>query len=66
MAGFEKFIIFRILGMHQIKVKVVHAARLQLAFKEGTDILFLLKIKIGQLIRQDVAVSRVTAGQAFL
>ena len=38
--------------MHQVKIKVVHAAGLQLTFKEGTDVLLTLEIRIGQLVGQ--------------
>ena len=52
--------------MHQIKIKIIYSTGLQLACKERPDILFLLKIKVCQLIRKNILVSRITAGQTFL
>ena len=54
------------LGVHQIKVKVVHAAGCKLALKERADVLFLFKIGPAQLVGQDIVLPRVTAGQALL
>ena len=54
------------LGVHQVKVKILYTAGLQLALEQGADILLLLKVVSGQLVGQDVAVPGVPGGQAFL
>lgn len=48
--------LFRGLRMHEVKVEIIYPAPFQLVFKKWPDILLLLEIRAGQLIRQDIAV----------
>ena len=54
------------LGVHQIKVKIFHPAGFQLTLEERPDVLLLVKIRHGQLIRQDIFFSFMSAGKTFL
>ena len=54
------------LGVHQVKVKIVHAAGGQLDFKEGPDVRLRFEEVVCQLIRQDIAVPGIAAGKALL
>ena len=54
------------LRMHQVIIKVFHAAGRQLAFKQGADIGLGLKEVAGQLVGQDIAIPGIAAGQAGL
>ena len=51
------------LGVHEIKVKVLHAAGVQLLLEERADVLFLLKVVSRQLIGQKVTIPGIAAGQ---
>ena len=62
-AGLEMRIVGGPLGVHQVKVEIVHAAGCQLAFKKRTDVRLRLEIVGRQLVRQDVAVPGVAAGE---
>lgn len=53
---FEIFKIFCCLGMHQVKIKVIYSAGLQLFFKKRSDIFLFFEIRICQFIRQDITV----------
>ena len=64
MTFLELFKLFNILGMHQIKVKILHSAAFQLGLKKRADILFFFEEISCQLIRENIAFSRVTARQA--
>ena len=64
MAAFEFCKVFRTLGMHQIKIKIFHAAPRKLVFKKRPDLLFLFKEKRRQFIGKDIAVPGMPAGQA--
>ena len=65
VAFFEIFKILCRLGVHQIKIKVVYSAGLQLAFKHRPDVFLFLKIRACQLIRQNIPVTGIPAGQTF-
>ena len=52
LASFEFLIVVFILRVHQIEIKVIHAAPGKLLFKKRTDILLLLEIRISQFIGQ--------------
>ena len=43
-------VVVAILGMHQVKVEIVHPAPFELVFKERPDVLLLFEIGIGQLV----------------
>lgn len=64
-AFFKESKIVRALRMHQIEVKIIHAARLQLTLKKRTDVLFRFKKEIRQFIGEYVSVAGITACQAF-
>ena len=64
IAGAVFGIIYRVHGMHQVEVEVVHPAGLQLGEKQGPDLLLAFKKAVGELIRQQVALAGVAAGQA--
>ena len=64
-AGLELFKIVGVLGVHQVKIKVVHAAGLQLAFKKRADVSLGLEIAVGQLVGQTVGLAGVAAGQTL-
>ena len=60
----ELWIVVPILGVHQVKVKIIYAAGLQLTFKEGEDILFASEIGLRQLVRQEEFAPGMTLGHA--
>ena len=64
MTFLELFELFNILGMHQVKVKILHSTAFQLGLKKRADILFFFEEISCQLIRENIAFSRVTARQA--
>ena len=64
-AFFETLIVSVILRVHEIKVKVLHTARLKLAFKERTDILLALEVAVGQLICQNKMASVISFRDTF-
>ena len=49
--------------MHQVKVKIVDAAGLQLALKERTNVFFFFEKGHGQLVGQNIAAARMAAGK---
>ena len=51
MALFKMRIVSGTLCMHQIEIKIINTADLQLAFKQRADILFFFEEVCGQLIR---------------
>ena len=55
-----------VLGMHEIKIKVVHSADFQLALKQRTNLLLFGKMLGGKLVCQHIAFSGIAGGQAFL
>ena len=61
---FELGELFLALGVHEIKVKVVHAAGLQLTLKEGADVRLRLKEKVGQLVGEHIPIPGIAAGEA--
>lgn len=63
-ARLELLKILGILGVHEVKVKIIHTAGRKLARKERADVGLGFKKASGQLIGQDIAFARVTAGQA--
>ena len=54
------------LGVHQVEIEIVHPAGLQLALKEGPDVLLRLKEVGGELVGQDVLLPGIAAGEAGL
>ena len=64
-ASLELFKVVGVLGVHQVKIKVVHAAGFQLAFKKRADVSLCLEIAVGQLVGQTVGLAGVAAGQAL-
>ena len=54
------------LGVHQVEVKVIYTAGIQLALEEGADVRLGLEVVGRELVRQNVAVARIPAGQARL
>ena len=56
-------IIRQSLRVHEVKVKILDAAGVQLALEERTDIRLGLEEIRRQLVRQDVAVPGVAAGE---
>ena len=62
-AALVLFKVVAILCVHEIEVEVFHAAGLELAFKEGTDILLFVEVIGREFIRKDVIFSRITRGQ---
>ena len=65
MALPEMGIVPRPLRVHQIKVEVFHAAGRQLALKEGPDVRLGLEEVGRQLVRQDVALPGIAAGETL-
>ena len=63
-ARLELLKILGILGVHEVKVKIIHTAGRKLARKERADVGLGFKKASGQLIGQDIAFARVTTGQA--
>ena len=55
-----------VLGVHEIKVKVVHAAGLQLTLEEGADVRLRLKEKVGQLVGEHIPLPGIAAGETGL
>ena len=55
-----------VLGVHQVKVEVIHSTGLQLAFEEGPDVRLGFEEAVGELVRQDVLLPGVTAGEGHL
>ena len=51
-------------GVQQVVVEVVHAAAFELLLKKGQHVLAGLEHAGGELVRQDVALARVTRGEA--
>ena len=51
--------------MHKVEIKIIDAAVLELALEQRTDVRLGLEKVLCQLIRQDVAVSQITALSAF-
>ena len=64
-AGLVLGVALPVLGVHQVEVKVVHAAVMELLLKKRTDVLLLLKKAVGQLVRQQEFLPAVPAGQAL-
>ena len=62
-AGLVLFEGIPVLGVHQIKVKVVNATVLQLLPEQGADVFLLLEIAVGQLVRQQVFFPLMAAGE---
>ena len=65
MALLILFKLCRVLCMHQIDVKIVNAAPLQLILKERADFLFLVKIHTCQLVDKQVSVPWIATGQTL-
>ena len=57
-APLEFLVIVLILRMHQVEVKVIHTAGLQLALEQGTDLGLLGKVVTGELIGQIIAAEK--------
>ena len=65
-AAFFEFFEYRfVLRVHEIKIKVVNAARFKLALEKGTDIFFAVEEVACQLVGKDVALARVALCQPF-
>ena len=60
-AGLIMRIVARALRVHEVKVKIIHAAGLELAFEERADVLLLFEEVPRELVRQDVALARIAA-----
>ncbi len=63
-APLELVIICQALGMHQIKIEIIHTAPLQLFLEEWADILLFLKIRFRQFVRQQKTLPGIPARQA--
>lgn len=63
---FILFIILRALRMHEVKIKIFHAANGKLTFKKRTYILLGLEEGIRKLVRQNIAVTGIAVNKAFL
>ena len=64
-AAFEHGEVFHTLGVHQVEVKVVHAAGFQLALEEGANVLLLFEVEVGQLVGENITVAGIAAGQTL-
>ena len=64
-AGFEMIIIRQSLRVHEVKVKILDAAGVQLALEERTDIRLGLEEIRRQLVRQDIAVTGIALRETF-
>ena len=64
-AVLEMLVVGRPLGVHEVEVKVIDTAGLELALEEGTDIRLRLEVALAQLIGQDVVFPIMAAGQAL-
>lgn len=64
-AVLEMLVVGRPLGVHEVEVKVIDTAGLELALEEGTDIRLRLEVALAQLIGQDVLFPIMAAGQAL-
>ena len=51
------------LCVHQIKVKILNTTGFQLALKQRTNVLLFFEKEVGEFIREDIAVTGITAGQ---
>ena len=60
----ELFKIFTRLRVHQIEVEILHAACLELALKEGTDVLLFLEIGLGQFVGENERLARMALDEA--
>ena len=60
-ARLEVRIVERALRVHQIEIKILHAAGGELLFQYGTNVCLGLKIVFGQLVRKNVALARIAA-----
>ncbi len=60
---FNKIIV--VLRVHQIKIKIVHAAYFKLAFKEGAHIRLGLEKACRQLVGKNVLLARITVDKAL-
>ena len=54
------------LGVHQVEIKIVYPAGVQLLPEQGPDVLLLLKKIVGQLVGQNIALPWIPGGQAGL
>ena len=64
--GMASFVLgkqFRILGMHQIEIEILHAAGIQLHLENGADLFGGIEISRGELIGKDVTVSGIPGSQ---
>ena len=52
-------------GVHQVEVKILYPAGLQLGGKKGADVLLLLEKGEGQLVRQHKALPGIAGGEAL-
>ena len=64
IAAAELLIVVSGQRVQQVEVEIFDAAGLQLAFQERADILLFVEEAVAQFVGQQVAVPRVTAGQA--
>ena len=53
-------IVLFVLRVHEVKVEVVDLAERKLLHQKRADVLLLLEIRLGQLIRQEKALARIT------
>ena len=65
-AGIEAIVIRVSLRVHQIKIKILHAAGVELIFKARADIRLGLEEIRRQLVRQHIAAARIAAGETGL
>ena len=62
----EMIEISRSLCVHQIEIEIIHTAGLKLTLEKRPDVLLLLKISGRQLIRQNITISGIAAGETLL
>ena len=55
-----------VLRMHQIEIKVIYTAGLELTFKKRPDFFFLIKVMGRKLVGENIPFTGIPAGEAFL